>query len=125
MSMNERFDAFMRQHELMFGKGLVPLNCPNLAPISNKRCSKCQDIGLTSSDCSNKKFVTLEEREATMEEDNEKKNEDESDHELEETQEEVMEEAREEELLVPGRFPSHQKGVKDEPASPIHTHPIA
>ena len=36
-----------------------------------------------------------------------------------------MEEASEEELLILRRVPSHQKGMKDKPASPLSTHPAA
>ena len=93
VSFNERFDALMRQHELMFGKSLVPRNRPSLAPMRNKRCCKCQGFGHTSSDCPDKEFITLPEWEAATEEENAEENEDKSDHELEETQEEVIEEA--------------------------------
>ena len=55
----------------------------------------------------------------------EEENKDESDHELQETQEKVVEEAREEELFVLGRVPSEPKGVRDEPASPLPTRPLA
>ena len=85
MSFNERFDALMRQHELMFGKSLVPRNRPSLAPMRNKRCCKCQGFGHSSSDCPDKEFITLPEWEAAMEEENAEENEDKSDHELEET----------------------------------------
>ena len=124
MTLEERFDALMRQHELMFGESLVPPNKPNPAPLSIKRCFKCQGLGHTPSDCPNKEFITLAEWEAAIEEENEEKNEDERDHELEETQGEVVEEAREEELLVLRRVPSQQKGVRDEPSNPSPTHPI-
>ena len=98
VSLNERFDALMTQHELTFGKSLVPPNCPNLAPMSIKRCCKCQGFGHTVSDYPNKDFITLGEWEAAIEEENKEKNEDERDHELEETKEKVIEEASEEEL---------------------------
>jgi len=124
MSSEERFDALMRQHELMFGESLVPPNRPNLAPMSIKRCSKCQGLSHTPLNCPNKEFITLAEWEAAMEEENEEKNEDEHDHELEETQEEVAEEAREEQLLFLRRVRSQQKRVKDEPSNPSPTYPM-
>jgi len=62
MSLEERFYALMRQHELMFGESLV-------AP--NKRCSKCRGLGHTPSVYPNKAIVTLAEWEAAMEEENE------------------------------------------------------
>jgi len=77
MSLEERFYALIRQHELIFGESLV---------LTNKRCSKCQGLGHTPSVCPNKAIITLAEWEAAMEEENEEKNEDERDHELEETQ---------------------------------------
>ena len=86
MSLTEIFYALMRQHELMFEKSLIPPHRPNLAPVSNKRCFKCQGFGHTFSDCTNKEFITLAEWEAAMNEENEVKNEDERDHEHEETQ---------------------------------------
>jgi len=61
MSLEERFDAVMRQHEVMFGESPVPPNRPNLAPMSIKRCFKCEGLGHTSSDCPNKEFITLAE----------------------------------------------------------------
>ena len=124
MTLEERFDALMRQHELMLGESLVPPNRPNLNPMSIKRHSKCQGFGHMPLDCPNKEFITLAEWEAAMEEENEAKSEDERDQELEETQEEVMEEATEGELLVLRRVPSQRKGVKDEPSNPSPTHPI-
>ena len=90
----------------MFGKSPGPPNRPYPAPVSIKRCSKCQGFGHTSSDYPNKEFITLAKWKAAMEEDKEEKDEDERDHELEETQEEDAEEAREEELLVLRRVPS-------------------
>jgi len=63
----------MRQNELMFGESLVPPNRPNIAPMSIKRCSKCQDFGHTPSEYPNKEFITLAEWEAAMEEENEDK----------------------------------------------------
>jgi len=66
MSLEERFDALVREHELMFGESLVPLNKPNPAPKSIKRCFKCQGLGQTPSDCPYKEFITLAEREAAM-----------------------------------------------------------
>ena len=125
VSLNERFDALKRQHELMFGNGLVPPNCPNLAPMRIKRCSKCQGLGHITSDCPNKEFITLREWEVAMEEENKEKNDVERDDELKDTQEKVMKETREEELLVLGRVLTRQKGVQGEPASPIHTRPLA
>ena len=107
----------------MFGKSLVPPNCPNLAPMSIKRCSKCQGLGHTISDCPNKEFITLREWEVAMEEENKEKNDVERDDELKDTQEKVMKETREEELLVLGRVLTRQKGVQGEPASPIHPDP--
>ena len=62
MRLEERFDALMRQHELMFGESLV-------AP--NKRCSKCRGLGHTPSVYPNKAIVTWAEWEAAMEEENE------------------------------------------------------
>jgi len=66
MSLEERFDACMRQHELMFGESLVPLN---------KRCSKCQGLGHTPSVCPNKEIVTLAVWEAAMEKEKEEMHE--------------------------------------------------
>ena len=100
MTLEERFDALLRQHELPFEESLVPPNKPNPIPMNIKGCSTCQGLGQTSSDCPDKEIITLAEWEAIAEEENEEKNEDESDHELNETQEEVVEEAGEEELLV-------------------------
>ena len=105
----------------MFGESLVPPKRPNLAPLSVKRCSKCQDFGHTSLVCPNKEFITLTEWETTMEEENEDK----SDHKLEETQEEIIEETREEELLSLKGVLSQQKGVQHEPSNPSPTHPQA
>ena len=90
--------------------------------MSIKRCSKCQGFGHTSSVCPNKEFITLAEWEAAMEEENEEEHEHESDHELEETPVKVVEEAREELLR---RVASQPKGVQDELASPLPTHPLA
>ena len=125
MSLNERFDALMRQHEFLLAKSLVPPNRPKPDPINPRRCFKCQGLGYTPSDCPNKEITSLAEWEKTMEEENEEENEDESDHELEEIQAEVVEKASEEELLMLRRVPSHQKGVKDKPANPLSTHPAA
>jgi len=61
MRLEERFDALMRRHALMFGESLVSPHTPNLAPMSVKRCSKCQGFGHTSSNCPNKEFITLAE----------------------------------------------------------------
>jgi len=58
MSLEERFDVLMRQHELMFGESLITLN---------KRRSKCRGLGHTPSVCPNKEFITLDEWEAAME----------------------------------------------------------
>jgi len=77
MSLEERFDACMRQHELMLGESLVPLN---------KSCSKCQGLGHTPSVCPNKEFITLDEWEAAME------------VELEEEEQEEVHKAYEEEI---------------------------
>jgi len=74
VSLEERFDALMRQHELMFGESVVP---------PNRRCSKCQGLGHKTSVCPNKEFITFAQLEAAMEEENEEENE--RDHELEET----------------------------------------
>ena len=112
MSLEERFDALMRQHELMFGVSLVPPNKPNLAPVSMRRCSKCHGLGHKTSVCPNKEFITLAQLEAAMVEENEDK----SDHTLKETQEEVMEETREEDLLIFKEVLSPQKKVQDEPS---------
>jgi len=122
VSLNNRFDAVMRQHDLMFWKSLVPPTCPNLAPMSIKRCSKCQGFAHTSSDCFNKEFITLVEWEAAMKEENEEKNEDERDHKLAETQEKVVDAAREKELLVLGGVLSLPKGLQGEPSNPLPTH---
>ena len=67
MSLEERFDALVRQHELMFWESLVPPNKPNPAPLTNKRCFKCNGLGHTPSDCPNREFITLAEWEAAME----------------------------------------------------------
>jgi len=37
MSLEERFDAFKKQHELMFGESVVPPNRRNLALMSIKK----------------------------------------------------------------------------------------
>jgi len=68
MSLEERFNARIEQHELMFGESLVPPNRPNLAPMSIKTCSKCQGFGHTLSEWPNKEFITLAEWETAMEE---------------------------------------------------------
>jgi len=124
MTLEERFDALMRQHELMLGESLVPPNRPNLNPMSIKRHSKCQGFGHMPLDCPNKEFITLAKWEAAIEEEIEEKNEDVHDCKLEETQEEVMEETTEEELMVLTRVPSKHKGVKDEPSNQSPTNPI-
>ena len=91
MSLEERFDACMRQHELMFGESLIPLN---------KRCSKCQGLGHTPSVCPNKEVVTLADWEAAME------------VELEEEKEEVHEayedEGQEVDFDLPPKFDEYE-----------------
>ena len=81
--------------------------------MSNRRCFKCQGLGLIASDCPNRKVITLSEWSALKELFEEEENEVEREPELEETQEEVMEEADKGELLVLRRVLSNQRGVKD------------
>jgi len=57
MSLEEKFDALMRQHELMFGESIFP---------PNKRCSKCQGLGHAPSVCPNQETITLAEWEAVL-----------------------------------------------------------
>ena len=95
ISLEERFDALMRQHELMFRLSLVPPKKPTLGPKSMRRCSKCQGLGHKASVHPSKEVITLDQWKVAMEEENE----DTSDQKLEETQEEIMEETGEE-LLV-------------------------
>ena len=71
ISLEERFDALMRQHELMFGVSLVRPKKPNLAPMSMRRCSKCQGLGHKTSVFPNKKVITLAQWKAAMEDENE------------------------------------------------------
>ena len=52
---------------MMFGESLVTPHGPDLAPMSVKRCSKCQGFGHTSLDFPNKEFITLVEWEVAME----------------------------------------------------------
>ena len=73
MSLNERFDALMRQHELLFGKSLVPMVRLNPSPLNPIKCFKCQGLGHTSLDYPNKKIITLAEWEVAMEEENKEK----------------------------------------------------
>jgi len=67
MSVEERFYALVRQHQLMFRESLVPPNKPNPEPMSIERCFKYQGLGQTPSDCPNKEFITLAEWKAAME----------------------------------------------------------
>jgi len=67
MSLEERFDALVRQHELMFGESLVPPNKPNPAPMTIERSSKFQGLGHTPWDSPNKEFITFAEWKAAME----------------------------------------------------------
>jgi len=50
----------------MFGVSLVPPNKPNLAPVSMRRCSKCQGLGHKTSVYPNKEFISLAQLEAAM-----------------------------------------------------------
>jgi len=93
--------------------------------MSKIRCFKCRGLGNITSNCPNRKVITLSEWSAVKEVFEEEENEDESEHELEETQEEVVEETDEGELLVLRRVLSNKRVVKDEPASPLPTHPVA
>ena len=93
--------------------------------MSNRTCFKCQGLGHIASDCPNQKVITLSEWSTVKEVFEEEEIEDESEHELEETQEEVVEETDEGELLVLRRVLSNKRVVKDEPASPLPTHPVA
>lgn len=101
MSLEERFDECMRQHELMFGFSLVPHKKATLVPMSMKRCSKCQGVGHSPSICSNKEAYTLVQVLEAMEAKNEEEREESNGPLLEETQEEIIkEEASEEEHLA-------------------------
>ena len=87
MSLDERFEACMRRHELMFRVSLVPPKKPNLAPKSMRRCSKCQGLGHKASVHPSKEVITLDQWKVAMEEKNEEQNEDTSDQKLEVAQE--------------------------------------
>ena len=113
MSLEERFDECMRQHELMLGFSLVPHKKTTLVAKSMQRCSKCQGIGHSTSICPNKEAYTLAQVLEANEEKNEEENEESNGFILEETQEEIIkEEASEEELLV------LNEQVQDEPRFP-------
>lgn len=116
MSLEERFDECMRQHELMFGFSLVPHKKATLVPMSMKRCSKCQGVGHSPSICPNKEAYTLAQVLEANEEKNEEETEESNGFILEETQEEIIkEEASEEELLALNEVLSQ---VQDEPCFP-------
>ena len=68
MSLNERFDALMRQHEFLFGKILVPPIRPNPGPTNPRRCFKCQGLGHITSNYPNCNVITLAEWAAMKEE---------------------------------------------------------
>ena len=61
MTLEERFDALTRQHELLFEESLVAPNKPNPVPINIKRYSQCQGLGHRPSDCPNKEIITFAE----------------------------------------------------------------
>ena len=116
MSLEERFDECMRQHELMFGFSLVPHKKATLVPMSMNRCSKCQGVGHSPSICPNKEAYTLAQVLEANEEKNEEETEESNGFILEETQEEIIkEEASEEELLALNEVLSQ---VQDEPCFP-------
>ena len=100
MSLEERFDECMRQHELMFRFSLVPHKKTTLVAKSMQRCSKCQGIGHSTSICPNKEAYTLAQVLEANEEKNEEETEESNGFILEETQEEIIkEEASEDELF--------------------------
>ena len=76
---------------------------PNLYPINQRRCYKCQGLGHIASDCPSRKVVTLAEWEATegeFAEEKEEEKEEDVEEDPEETQEEFTENADEGEMLV-------------------------
>jgi len=72
--------------------------------MSTRRCFKCQELGHITSDCPNRKVITLAEWIAVDEQEKEEEIQGESEANLEENLEEVKEEADEGEMLVLRRF---------------------
>ena len=126
ISLEERFDECMRQHELMFRFSLVPHKKATLVPMSMKRCSKFQGVGHSPSICPNKEAYTLVQVLEAMEAKNEEEREESNGPPLEETQEEIIkEEASEEELMALNEVLSHNQQVQDEPSFPLLEQPFS
>ena len=82
--------------------------------MSNRRCFKCQGLRHITSDCPNRRIITLAEWDAVREENKEEEQKEYEEEEQEDEYEEVVEAADEGQMLVLRRVLSNQRGVKDE-----------
>ena len=82
-------------------------------PLQLRRCLKCQGLGHLATDFPNNKVITLEERKAVREEENQEEKKMQLVEEPKEELEEIEEKANEGEILALKRNLSSEKGVED------------